>query len=52
MPKALIVYFNKKVEFNYKNNYRYYKLANFQLNIISKVNFKLLIVILYILLGL
>lgn len=48
-PKVVNVCFRKKVEFDYKNNYMYNKLANSWLNIISKINCKILIVILYIL---
>lgn len=49
MLKAIIVYFRKKKEFGYKNNYGYNKSANFCLNNISKINYKTLIVMLYIL---
>lgn len=29
MFKAITIYINKKTIFNYKNNYKYYKFANF-----------------------
>lgn len=45
MPKAVTVISGEKAGFNCKNNYRYYKLANFWLNTISKVNFRLLVII-------
>lgn len=49
MLKVIIIYIDKKTGFNYKNNYKYYKLANFYPDTISKINFRLLIVMLYIL---
>ena len=51
-PKALIVYSENKTEFDYMNNQRCNKLTNFWLDIISKMNFRMLIVMLYISLGL
>lgn len=48
----MIIYLRKKAGFYYKNNHRYNKLANSRLNIISKINLKILIVILYTLLEL
>ena len=47
LPKAITIYSRKKARFDYKNNYGYGKLANFQLNIISKINFKTLVIISY-----
>lgn len=50
LSKALIICFEKKVEFDCKNNYGYNKLANFWLDTISKINFKIPVIILYTLL--
>lgn len=50
--KAITIYFRAKKQFNCKNNYRYSKLADFKLDNISKINCKILIIILYILLRL
>lgn len=52
LPEVITVCFRKKAGFNYKNNYKYAKLANVWLNIISKKNSKIPIIILYILLRL
>lgn len=52
IPKAITIYTNKKAWFNYKNNYKYYKLATFGLDTIKKIYFELLIMILYTSLGL
>lgn len=49
LPKTVIICFRKKAKFDYKNNYRYSKLAYFWLDTINKTNLKILIVILYIL---
>lgn len=46
--KVITVYFGKKEEFDCKNNYKYGKLANLWLNNISKINCKMLRVLLYI----
>lgn len=46
--KIVIVYFKKKKKFNCKNDYKCNKLANFWLNIISKIKSKMLIIISYI----
>lgn len=35
LPKIITICFKEKAEFNYKNNYRNSKLANFELNIIN-----------------
>lgn len=50
--KVSIVYFEEKIRFNSKNNYKYSKLANFLSNIIDKIDCKIQIVISYTLLGL
>lgn len=52
MPKAITIYTNEKASFDYKNTQKRCKLAIFQLDIISKVNFRSLIVISYTLLRL
>lgn len=52
MLKAIIIYIDEEVEFDYKNNHEHHKSANFRLDTISIVNFRLLVVILYILSGL
>lgn len=52
LPKIVTGYFGEKTRFDYKNNYGYSKLANFWLDIIGKINCKIPVVILYILLGL
>lgn len=44
ISKAITIYNNKKIGFDYKNNYKYYKLATFLLDIINKINFRLLII--------
>lgn len=43
--KIIIFCINKQIVINYKNNCQYYKLANYQLNTINKINFKLLKII-------
>lgn len=48
IPKTIIVCFDKKAGFNYKNNYKYCKEVDVWLDIITKVNFKILINISYI----
>ena len=48
---VITIYFRKIVRFNYKNNHGHNKLDNFGLNIISKINYKILIIISYTLLG-
>ena len=52
LPNAITVYSREKAEFDYKNNYRYGKLANFWLDTINKIKSKILIVMSYILSGL
>lgn len=42
--KVIIIWFREKVGFNCKNNYRYDKSTNFWLDIINKINCKILIV--------
>lgn len=49
MTKAISVYTYKKVGFDSKNNHGRYKSAIFRLDTISKANFKLLVVMSYIL---
>lgn len=49
LPQIIIVYSKKKRGFDCKNNHGHSKLANFQLDIINKISYKMLIVILYIL---
>ena len=49
LSKAIIICFGKKEKFDYKNNYKCGKLANFRLDNISKFNCRMLIVLLYIL---
>ena len=48
--KAITVCFNKNSGFDYKNNHKCNKLANFWLNKISKINYIILIIISYTLL--
>ena len=50
--KALNICFGKTLGFDCKINYEWNKLANFWLDIISKINSKILVIILYILSGL
>lgn len=50
LSKAITICSRKKIKFNCKNNHRYSKLVNFSLDIINKINCKMLVVILYILL--
>ena len=47
LPKTVIVCSKEEARLDCKNNYRCGKLANFWLDIINKINFKMLIVILY-----
>lgn len=47
LPKAIIISFRKKEEFDCKNNHGYNKLANFWLDNNSKINYKILIVLSY-----
>ncbi len=47
MPKAISIYINEKAGFGYKNNHGHCKFVIFWLDIISKVNFRLLVVISY-----
>ena len=48
MPKAVTVYSKEEEGFDCKNNHRHGKLANFWLDNISKINYKILIVLSYI----
>lgn len=43
-PRVIIVCSRKEVGFDYKNNHRYDKLPNFQLDIISIINCKMLVI--------
>ena len=52
LPKVVTVYFGEEERFDCKNNYGCSKLANFRLNNISKFNYRMLVVLSYILLGL
>lgn len=52
ISKAKIIYIIEIIRFDYKNNYKYFILANFLLDNISKISFKLLIITIYILLKL
>ena len=52
LPKAITICSRKKERFNYKNNYRCSKLANFRVDNISKINCRMLVVLLYTLLEL
>lgn len=47
LPKVVIVYFREEARFDYKNNHGCGKLANFALNIMRKINCKMLLVMLY-----
>ena len=42
--KVVIICFKKKTRFDYKNIYGYSKLGNFWLDIFSKTNFRMLVV--------
>lgn len=46
-PKAVSVCFREEKAFNYKNNHNCNKLANFRLDNMSKINCKMLVVLLY-----
>lgn len=52
LPKVLNVFFIEKKRFDCKNHHKRGKLADFQLNNIRKINCRILVVILYVLLGL
>ena len=52
LPKAIIVCFEEKKGFNYKDNHRCSKLANFWLDNISKINCNTLVFLSYISSGL
>lgn len=45
--KVIIFYSREKIRFNCKPNLKKDKLANFWLDIINKINYKILVVILY-----
>ena len=52
LPKAVTVYSGKEKGFNCKNNHKCDKSANFWLDNISKINCRMLVVLLYTSLGL
>lgn len=52
LPKILSIYFGKRAKFDCKNNYGHNKLTNFSLDTISKMNFRILVIMSYILLRL
>lgn len=51
-PNVVTVCFKEKARFDSKNNQKNNKLTIFELDIISKINCIMLVIILYILLGL
>ncbi len=51
-PKAITTCFRKKEGFDSKNNHRCGKSANFQIDNISKINYRMLVILLYTSLGL
>lgn len=51
LPKVVTICFRKKSRFDCKNNHRRNKLAYFKLNIISKINYKMLVIMSYTLFG-
>lgn len=51
-PKVVTICSRKKKGFDCKNNHKYSKLANFWLDNINKIKCRMLIVLLYTLLGL
>lgn len=48
LPNVIIICFREKTILNCKNNYKCNKLANFWPDIMNKINYKILVVILYI----
>lgn len=52
LPKVVSVYFKKEKRFDCKNNHRYSKSTNLQLNNIIKISYKILVIISHILLRL
>lgn len=51
-PKIITICAREKVEFDCKKDYAHVKLTDFQLVIFSKINYKILVVMSYILLAL
>lgn len=47
--KSITIYFKEDKRFDYKNNQKYNKSVNFQLDNISKINYKMLVILSYIL---
>lgn len=52
LPKVIIVCTGEKTGLDYKNNDWCHKLTNFRLDIISKINYIIIVVISHIFLGL
>ena len=52
LPKAVTICSREKKGFDCKNNHRCNKSANFRLDNISKINYRMLVVLSYISLGL
>lgn len=52
LPKAVTICSEKEEKFDYKNNHGYNKLANSRLDNISKINYRILVVLSYISSGL
>lgn len=50
--KAGTICISEKMWLNCKKIYKHYKLANIQLNTVNKVNFRLIVIMSYTLLGL
>lgn len=46
-PKTITVYFENKKRFDYKNNHGCSKSANFYLDNISKINYRMLVILSY-----
>ena len=46
-PKAITICSGEEKEFDYKNNYECNKSANFRLDNISKINYRILVVLSY-----
>lgn len=47
LPKAVTISSREKAGFNYKNNHKNSKSANFWLNTINKINYKIWVVMSY-----
>lgn len=48
-PKTIILYSREKAGFDSKNNHKCRKLTNFKLDVINKIDFRMLAVNLYLL---